>query len=324
MLPIAGLEFVTPEGWALAVTAVIPVVALAVAFRRSERAHALVGFPPPVRRSGTLALVCAIATTMLLAAAVAQPVIRSRGPHRLRSDAEIFVVLDTSRSMLAASGPRAVTRFDRARTAAEQLRARLPDVKTGLASFTDRVLPNLFPSPDETAFARTLQRASAVESPPPLSSRSRATDLSALASMATQGFFDPGVTRRVAVVVTDGETVPVDVPALRRALESTNVQLVFMEVPVGYGDRVYGPTGLPEAGYRPDAAARRELASTASSLGAGLISSADPAAAARAVRARLGSGPTGPAGVAPATTFLAPWFVLAALLPLAGLVWRAR
>jgi len=323
-VPLAGLEFATPEGWLLALAAVVPVVALAVAFRRSERAHAVVGLPPPVHRGRALTLVCAIATTLLLAAAVAQPVIRSRTSHRLRADAEIFVVLDTSRSMLAASGPRATTRFDRARVAIERLRALLPDVKTGLASFTDRVLPNLFPSPDETTFARALQRALAVESPPPLSSRARATDLAALGSLTTQGFFDPGISRRVAVVVTDGETVPVDSPALRRSLASTHVQLVFMHVPTGSGDRVYGTAGLPEAGYRPDPAAGPELARAAVSLGAALVSSDDPAGAARAVRARLGRGPTGPAGVTPATIALAPWLVLAALLPLAGVLWRMR
>jgi hypothetical protein len=321
---LAGLEFATPYGWLLALGAVVPAIALAVAFRRSQRANAVVGLPEPARRGRVTMLVCAIAVPVLLAAAAAQPVIRTVSAHRVRTDAEVFVVLDTSRSMLAAPGQRAVTRFGRARTAAERLRALLPDVKIGLASFTDRVLPNLFPSADRGAFARTLERAAGVERPPPLSSRARATDLAALGSLATQGFFDPGISRRVAVVVTDGEIAPLEVPALRRSLAAGNVQLVLVRVPTGEADRVYGPDGLPEAGYRPDPAAQQQFSLDSKSLGAAIVSSSDPAAAARDVQARLGSGPTGPASATPSTRALAPWLVLATLIPLVGLMLALR
>ena len=67
---------------------------------------------------------------------------------------EVVVVLDTSRSMLASASPGAPTRFERAVGFGAALRSRVGDVPFGLASFTDRVLPHLFPTLDGQASVR--------------------------------------------------------------------------------------------------------------------------------------------------------------------------
>src|SRR4029077_1192606 len=95
------------------------------------------------------ALVLAIT---LLGLAAAQPVVAS--PHRstVRRDADVFVVLDTSRSMLASRAPATPTRFDRARAIARGLDKALPAAAVGIASMTDRVLPHLFPTVNRADF----------------------------------------------------------------------------------------------------------------------------------------------------------------------------
>ena len=147
--------------------------------------------------------------------------------------------------MLASESPEAPTRLERARGAALELRAAIPQVPAGLAGFTDRALPYLFPTLDPRPFASTLREAVAIESPPPQQVARVATNFDALASLGTNGFFPPGLERRVCVVLTDGESAPF---ARAGACRLVVVQLW------GSGERIYRD-GRPEAQYRPDAAA---------------------------------------------------------------------
>ena len=131
----------------------------------------------------------------------------------MRSDVQALFVLDVSRSMLAAAGPTDATRLERAREAALELRAAIPEVRAGLAGLTDRALPYLFPTLDRRAFASTLQEAVTIESPPPQQVARVATSFDALAGLGTRGFFAPKLDRRVCVVLTDGESAPFTGPA---------------------------------------------------------------------------------------------------------------
>ena len=93
---------------------------------------------------------------------------------------------------------------------ASQIRRALPEVRVGIASLTDRVLPHLFPSTDEGVFEATIERSLAIERPPPRSSfLTGATSLNALATMRGLHFFTPTSTARVVIVLTDGESDPV-------------------------------------------------------------------------------------------------------------------
>ena len=104
---------------------------------------------------------------VLLGLAAAQPLVERTSDRKVRSDAEAYVVLDVTRSMLARPSLRGQMRIERAKRAAEQLRASLPDVKVGVASITNRVLPHLFPSADQDVFRATLSKALGVDRPAP-------------------------------------------------------------------------------------------------------------------------------------------------------------
>ena len=188
-----------------------PLAALGLARRRAGRAAAAIGLSEPRRGYGRPLLLAAACCAFGLAAA--QPTIRRDDGGEVRSDVQALFVLDVSRSMLAAAGPTAETRLERAREAALELRAAIPEVRAGLAGLTDRALPYLFPTLDRRAFASTLQEAVTIESPPPQQVARVATSFDALAGLGTRGFFAPNLGRRVCVVLTDGESAPFTGPA---------------------------------------------------------------------------------------------------------------
>jgi von Willebrand factor type A domain len=223
----------------------------------------------------------------------------------------VFVVIDTSRSMRAGDPPR----LERALTAVRRLRVALADARVGVASMTDRVLPHLFPTADLRVFDATAREAIAVDSPPPVTlNEGRATFFGSLGALATGRFFSPSAERRVAVVVTDGETRAVDAPALDRTLGAARIRVVFLQVWRG-GERIRG-----DRVYRSDAAAPVALRRLARLLRAPVCS--DSGAAARAVHSRLGRGRRHVVRTRTSVRPLAPWAVLAAVPPLGFLLLR--
>ena len=72
--------------------------------------------------------------------------------------------------MLASASSGAPTRLERVQAHAEELRAHLPGVRVGILSLTDRLLPHLFPTVDESVFRSTLMKSIGIERPPPCSS----------------------------------------------------------------------------------------------------------------------------------------------------------
>ena len=77
--------------------------------------------------------------------------------------------------------------------------------------FTDRVLPDLLPVTDVAAFDACSRGAVAIESPPPVETLGvRVTNYLALEDIGSGNYFDSGVTRRVVVLLTDGESLPFD------------------------------------------------------------------------------------------------------------------
>ena len=106
-LPWAGL---------VALTAVVPVAAWVTGARRSASVRRSIGLGPPPRRGSVLLLGALVLAIALLGLAAAQPVVASSHRSAVRRDADVFIVLDTSRSMLASRAPETPTRFDRARS----------------------------------------------------------------------------------------------------------------------------------------------------------------------------------------------------------------
>jgi hypothetical protein len=320
----ATLVFLTPRGALLTLVGLVPLGALAVTSRRERRARTVLRLPTPSRGglAGPALAVTAIAG--LLGVAASQPVLRSTSSLNVRTDAEALFVIDISRSMLASRAPGARTRISRARDAAIRLREALAAVPAGVAVLTDHVLPDLLPVPDRAVFEQTVRRSARIDNPPPATDAVTATSLGALGALGTDSFFPPSAKHRVAIVLTDGESRPFDVRDTARALaHGPAVTPILIQVS-SPDESVFGQDGRPETAYRTDPSSTELLANLAQAAHGGSFSEPDLGAAVRAIRAALGQGPTAREGLTVSTTALAPYFALAALLPLLLLLTEGR
>ncbi|MGH2884557.1 MAG: VWA domain-containing protein, partial [Solirubrobacteraceae bacterium] len=282
--------------------------------------------PPPWSlgwRSATVA-----AALALLGLAAAQPALTDQTATRTRTDAAVLFVVDTSRSMAASRTPSSPTRLARALEAAVRLRAAIPEVPAGLATLTDRVLPDLLPVPGAAGFDATADRAVTIEQPPPVGQAARITSYAALADIAGGNYFDPHVRRRLIVLLSDGESNPFDPAALSHELAFSDgyrfVAIRFWDAQ----EQVFDADGKAEPGYHPDPAGRALLTGLASALDGRFFEESDAGGAASYLREILGRGPTAHPKVSLGERALAPYvagvalaLLLVALLPL-GLMRR--
>ncbi len=319
---LASLTFLTPLAAIVALAAGIPVAAFALAAGRVARVRSALALSPPPRTVDTRVLGALAGVALVLALAAAQPALSRTSTARVRTDAAALFVIDTSQSMAAAPGPGQSTRLDRATILAERLRAAISEVPSGVATLTDRVLPDLLPVADVAAFDTTLQRAVAIESPPPREVNVRATAFSALAGVPPSGYFDPSAQRRVVVLLTDGETSLFDAASVGHAFTSSHTQFVGIRV-WGANEAIYNAAGRRDPNYRPDPSGREQLAALASAAQGSAFEERNGTAAVAAVKAALGKGPTKTVGRNRVTRPLAPYVTLAALVPLV-FVFRRR
>ena len=305
-----AVTFLTPRGAFLALLALLPLAALVLAARRVERARRALRLPAPDGTDWVWRAVLSVAFVLLLVLAAMQPALETTTTLRARTDAQAFVVLDTSRSMLAAPSPGGPTRLQAARREALTLPGRLAGIPLGVATFTDRVLPDLFPTSDSAAFDSVVQSVR-IENPAPREVNTVATTFDALTELATEGFFTSKATRRAVILITDGESRAFDPAGVAQTLAQHGIRLVVLRV--GHGDdRVWRADGKPEANYRPDMQGAA-LAVARLRTAVGEPSGAD---AAGIVARALGQGPTERVGVEPRSRTLAPLFALLALVPL--------
>lgn len=315
---VGALVFLTPAGGLAALALVIPLAALVLVSRREQRGRKLLGLtaPPPTRQlPRVLALV---AVPALLGLAATQPALRSTTKQRVRTDAQAYFVLDTSRSMLARKAPGDPTRLARARADAIRMRDALPEIPAGIATLTDRLLPDLLPDPDPSVFAQTINQAVQIEQPPPASSNIKATTFTVpLEYLASQNFFPATIHKRLAVILTDGESNPVDDGAVARALAAgPGIKVIFIHV-WQPGEAVYDGN-TPEQGYHEDPNSGQILQTLAGAIDNGKsFDESSIGSAIGAMKADLGTtGPTILQGSVERTRTLAPFVALAALLPL--------
>lgn len=318
---MGSLHLLTPWAALVAIAVLLPLGAFLAARGRMARVRRALALGPAPSAGSAFELLALGAAAALLALAAMQPAYVQRTGARVRTDAQAFVVVDTSESMLAAQRPDAPTRFNQARAAALRIRAALTGVETGLATMTDRVLPDLLPSADSTSFGTTVVRALAIDSPPPQSQSVVATSLGSLANISSDGFFAPFARHRVLVVITDGESAPYDVGAVAAALGAAPpVSLVLVRVG-GPRDRVFVGT-KPDPAYHADPAAAAQLSALARATGGAVFGETEVGAAGQAARHALGNGPTAERGSEPKPVTLAPWIAIAALIPLLLLALR--
>lgn len=309
----------TPLGAAVAFVVLVPLAALVLSELRACRVRSVLGLGRPPRVVPALLAVSVTAAGLLVGAAAAQPILERGAMRHERTDVNAYVVIDTTRSMLAAPERRAATRLVRARTAAQELRAQVPELKLGIASMTDRVLPHLFPTLDEDVYAATLRHSIGIERPPPSRRRHTATDLVALAQLGPQGYFPATPERRIVVVLSDFETDPFSARKLGASLRRQRLEPIFVHV-WEKRERIWG--GLGDAGYRPDPRSEQSMRELAAATGGRAFAEQELPEAKRALRELLGDGARRPLWRETSRTELAPWLALAAVLPLGFVLWR--
>jgi hypothetical protein len=316
------VTLLTPLGAALALGVLVPLVALRLVRHRADAVRRTIGLPQVSRLIRALPVAALAVAAGLIGLAAAQPRVEWTSVRDVRPDAEVFVIVDTSRSMLARREPSAPIRYQRAVEAAQRLRGSLEEFKVGIASFTDRVLPHLFPTTDEVVFRATLQRSIGIDRPPPRGTFSTtATRLESLETIVSQRYFSPGVRRRLIVVLTDGESVPIAGARIAASFRRPpGVQSIFVQF-WNEDEAVYAG-GIPEPQYRPDPGARAILDSAATTVGGTVFDESQLAEAISKARSLLGSGPTVREGERRNRLALAPYLAGATFLPLVLLLWR--
>ena len=315
------LTFLTPLAGLFALVAAVPLAVHVLRQRRLDRARTALGLVAPSLRARLPLVVALAAVPVLLGIAAAQPVLETTRVVPERTDVEAYVVIDVSRSMLAAAGPGEPTRFERAQDLAVDIRAALPEVPFGVASLTDRVLPHLFPTTDERVFAATVNEALDVESPPPGNFyTTSATSLDALAAVPELNYFRETVEKRVLVVLTDGETRPLEGQLPSAFDREPSVDAVFVR-PWDADERIY-ETGVAEGGYEPDPRSEALLAEAAAQMHARVLREDEASQAVSAVRSAIGAGETIDVTHEAGRLALMPWIALAALVPLAFVLLR--
>lgn len=317
-----SVSFVTPVAGLIALFVLLPLGALLFAEQRLEALCDRLGIHPPGRRGAVTMSIAFLLFALIVGTAAAQPVVSSRQGIEGRTDAETFFIFDVSRSMSARSAPGEPTRLARARDAAKQLRNELGNVPIGVASFTDRLLPHLFPTVSTNTLLATMDRAIGIDRPPaglPWGDN-LGTKLGSIGDIATAGYFSPESRRRAAVVFTDGETLPDDISTLSRRLQRGNVRLYFVRL-WDVNERVY-ERGIVNTAYVPDPTSESQLDGLAGQLGARVFRPDEMDVVARDLRAVIGTGPTGVRGYELKSSELAPYAFAIAALPLLFLLWR--
>jgi von Willebrand factor type A domain len=316
-----NVTFLTPLAALFAATAALPLGVHLLRQRRLRHARVALGLREPSLGSRAPVLMALAAVPALLGVAAAQPVVETKRVVPERTDVEAFVVVDVSRSMLAAAGPGEPTRLERAQRTAIDLREALPEVPFGVVSLTDRVLPHLFPTTDERVFAATVNEALGIEHPPPGAFYlTAATSIDALASIPELNYFTESAKKRVVVVLTDGETRPLEGRLAAAFERRPRVEVVLVRYWEA-DERIY-QTGVAEATYEPDPRSDAVLLQAASQMGARVLSEDEASQAVAAVREAIGAGTTVDVTHDAGRLALMPWIALASLVPLGFVLLR--
>jgi hypothetical protein len=313
------VSLLTPAGLAVGLVALVPLAALVLSELRARRLRRLLGLAPPRRAMSWLLALSVASAGALVGAAAAHPVLERGATRYERTDVAAYIVIDSTRSMLASASPRSASRLARARRLATELRSAVPELKVGVASLTDRVLPHLFPSLDGDVYAATLRHSVGVERPPPSRSRVNATDLTALQQLGPQGFFPATPERRIVVVLSDFETDPFSTTKLGAALRRQRIEPLFVHV-WSAEERIFG--GPADAGYRPNPESLAVVRRLAAATGGRAFPETRVDEASATLRHLLGEGTRRPLWQERSRTELAPYLSLSLLLPLGFVLWR--
>jgi hypothetical protein len=316
-----GFTFLTPLDALFVLAAAVPLAALWFAQARMERVRRLFSLTSPRRRELAGVIAALVILPALMGVAAAQPVVVRHHLLGQRLDVQAFFVFDTSTSMSAQTGPDGPTRLARAEHEAEEVLPKLGTIPVGVATMTDRVLPDLMPTTNSTLLRRTIEQSVGIDRPPPEQHYSgRATTFAALYPIPRSNLYSPGVRHRILVIFTDGEFVPIDSPVGYELARATTEHPLFVHV-WAPTERIY-VKGRVDPRYRPDPTSATELSKFAAAAGGHVYGENDLSALTQEIRAEAGSSPVETDVLGYARVALAPWFVLAGVIPLGFLLYR--
>ena len=314
------MTFLSPLGALVALAVVLPLGAYALLEVRSRRVSERIGLKLPPLRSRFGIPVALAVLAAFLGIAAAQPVISGTRSHTGRSDAQVYVLFDVSRSMLARSSAGAPDRLQRAKQLALKLRHGVPDVPFGAASLTDRVLPHLFPTLDPNVYESVIRDAIGIERPPPSGTEDLATDYSSLGDVGTNNFYGAGAVKRELVIFSDGESKYFDDALLKKDFEKGHVHVLFVHL-WGPDEKIYLGRNNVDPGYRPDPQSNQAVQRIAAS-GGGEVLGEDPGTLVAQTKGFLGTGPQTSIREQRTRVSLGPYVALMALLPLGFVLLR--
>jgi hypothetical protein len=320
LLALFGVTFLTPADAVFVVAAAAPLAALLATERRAGRIRGALGLRAPARRTVVQAASALVLLPALVAVAAAQPVVVRQQLVKERGDAQAFIVIDTSESMRASSGRRAPTRLTRAKRIAARLQRALGDVPVGLATMTDRVLPDVMPTTDPSLFDRALAQSVGIDQPPPTQAykHDRATNFQALVPVLSSHFFSDAAKRRLLVVITDGEASR-DLELYGLGIGHT-LRPVFVHV-WARGEHIYR-RGRVDPFYVADPSSAALLRRAAEVSSGSVFDESQLGSLVKTAKHAVGSGKAESHVNAYARIALAPWVALAGVLPLGFLFYR--
>jgi hypothetical protein len=247
---------------------------------------------------------------VLVAATAAQPARRVTSTTPARSDAEIYLTFDVSRSMLAATAPGGSTRLERARALGRTLVEHIDGVATGVATLTNRMMPLLFPTGDRRSVTAVIDHSLQIMQPPPIPyTTARESSLSALGLAADRSYFDPTARKRALIVFTDLDSDAFSLSGTLRILHSHRIEPFVVRV-ARPGERVFDAKGRPYA-YR---SVSTVTVAGLRSAGWHAFEEGDTASVVATVRGMLGDGPVSRGGTVESQQNLAPYAAFAVVL----------
>jgi von Willebrand factor type A domain len=300
----------------------VPLAAFVLMERRTRRLRRLFSLTAPQRRELAAPAVALAVIPALIAVAAAQPIIVRREAVVQREDAQAFFVLDTSLSMSAKSGPDAPTRLERAERDVETLLPQLGDIPVGLATMTDRVLPNLMPTTNDALILRTIKESIGINEPPP--SRPYpylATSFqTALFPLPQSNLFPIGMKHPILVIFTDGESAPLS--SGYGSLEARQMTIPPLFVHVSEPNEHVYVGGNIDLRYHPDPQSGAVLDQFASATHGQVFSENDLAGLVHTILTEAGPVRSKTRILGFERVPLAPWVLLVGIVPLGFLFWR--
>jgi hypothetical protein len=264
--------------------------------RRERRAARAVGLQPQRLWRALRNGVCAGLVIALAAFAASEPSLRQTKNVQLRADAEVYVFVDASASMLASASPHSPTRLQQARSASADFARALPaDLPLGAGALPQSPLPLTAPNGDRQLFLAAIDHLTDPGSlPEHLYGGRTATDFSNLTTLTSTNFFLNTTRRRIVVVLSDAEGPSFDTGATASVLKHAHLRLVFVRFGSS-SDHIWlhppGQSPVLDTKYEPDLSDLGEVRLLAGETGGAIYDQSRIGAAIAKVARLAGRGP---------------------------------